>query len=693
MRTGGRFLATACALLLVAATISSILRVVQAQNDAGRIYRPDTRRALSSRTKVSDAPARKEAYSPRRSRASSAAQLREQSTVREGARRLPTARPDKGRRERAGEESIPSAPLARVSAGTPLSRVLHVSQLSLTNTSGTNEQYVDQTGDLVADERTAFDADGGSYDIAVGRSGSRYEVFTAVDTKGTTGTGDDVPVGVLVIGQDANGDYVRDPGVPLTFDLRRDYSLPSAVSVVSGTSSNGSEFVVVSSSGYYNSEDPDDPNNEASPGVLLLVRDFNTGGFDPSRTRELTRVGDNQLFNANALALLPSGDLLIADFQSNEIRIVRDTNSDRIPDTLDPDPFHTFPFSSNAEDAPLDIAANSRGVVFSHTAGNSTRLLAIYDTNGDGVADTDQIVVEGLSIDNNLVLHGLTVGRDGTVYVIEDAMGEHDLAADGGNGGIPLIQAFPDPALNGVLRDGSIFALADDEFTQALSGLSFGVDTVFGPVANLSMTNSASMTGAATSDGLATIKGAGLTRGLSGATESEAAARGVRVSIEGASARVFSFSDSQINIHVPSSLGAGVGSVVVSVNGVVIAADDETIVNANPGLFTLPQTGAGETVALLVSEIRYTRSPFNAQTGGQPSVVALFGTGWRNNLPVSVTIGGKPAAVQYAGASGGFPGLDQINVAIPAGTSGAATVIVKTADGSTSRSDAFITVQ
>ena len=592
-----------------------------------------------------------------------------------------------------GGESNPSAPLPRVRAGTPLSRVLHVSQLSLVSTAGTNEQYADQTGDLRADERTAFDADGGSYDIALGRSGSRYEVFSSIDTKGTVTTADDEPVGVLVVGRDANGDYVRDPGTPLTFDLGRDFQLPSAVSVVSGASAAGREFVVVSSSGFYNFDDPDDPNNEPSPGVVLLVRDPNTGGFDPARTRELARVGDDRLFNANALALLPTGELLIADFQSNEIRVVRDTDDDLVPDTLDPEPYHTFPFSSGAEDAPLDICANSRGVVFSHTVGNDTRLLAIYDTDGDGFADFDDIAVEGLSIDNTLILHGLTVGRDGAVYVIEDASGANDLPAVGGNGGHPLVQAFPDPALNGLLRDASIYALADDPQTQALSGLALGIDTVLGPVRPLTMTNSASLRGDATTDGLATIHGNGLTRGLNGATPADAVARGVSVTIEGNAVPVLSFSDTQINIHVPAALGTGDGSVLVNVGGEILAAEDAHIAAANPGLFTIPQTGAGEAVALLTSAMRYTRAPFPATDGGQPSTIALFGTGWRHSLPLSVTVGGRAATVEYAGPSP-FNGLDQLNLSLPQGTtSGPAAVIVRTADGQTSRTDVFITVQ
>ena len=578
-----------------------------------------------------------------------------------------------------------------VQPGTPLSRVLHVSQLSLISSSGTDEEFVDRDGDLVADDRTTFDSRGGSYDLAVGRSGARYEVFTAIDDRGTPSTADDVTTGILVLALDTNGDLIRDSSS--TFDLGRDFALPSAVSVVAGTSRAGREFVVVSSSGFFNSQDPHDPSNEPSPGVVLLVRDPSTGGFDASRSRTLVRVGDNRLFNANAMTLLPDGTLIVADFQSDELRAIRDTDNDGMPDTLDPVAFYTFPFSSNAEDAPLDIASNSRGVVFTHSVGNDTEMLAVYDTDGDGYADTDQIRVQGLSIDNNLVLHGLTVARDGTVYCIEDAMGEHDTPADGGNGGRPRVDAFPDPALNGILRDGSIFVLADDEFTEGLSGLSFGVETILPPVAHLTMTNSASLRGDAPSGGLATIGGTGLTRGLSGATQTDAQARGVRVEIEGLSVPVLSFNDSTVHIQVPQSLGIGLGSVVVTVGGNVTAADDARIVNDNPGIFTISQTGAGEAVALLVSGWRYTSNPFPAHFNNQPSEVALLGTGWRNSLPVTVQIGGKAAKVSYAGQSGGFLGLEQINVAIPDGTSGPAPVVVTTASGATSRGGVFITVQ
>ena len=677
--------------LALFAVLTPLPHAGRAQAPAAKSYRPALGRALAARTHAGVAPNRPGAYSPQRKRVSKQTQARPLDLHQGSGQRRP-ARPEpvskSVEKTRALARTSGARPSAAVAPGTPLSRVLHVSQLSLVSPEGTHEEFVDRDGDLRADDRSTFDARGGSYDIAVGRTGARYEVFTALDDRGTSNTSDDVPTGVLVLATDSNGDYVRDSSA--TFDLGRDFGLPSAVAVVAGTSRAGREFVVVSSGGFYNAEDPSDPNNEDSPGVVLLVRDPSTAGFDNTRSRALVTVGDDRLFNANGLALLPDGDLLIADFQSNELRVVRDTNDDGVPDALDTRPYYAFPYDT---DAPLDVAANARGVVFTHSTGSDTYMLAVYDTNGDGYADTDEVCVEGLSIDDNFVLHGLTVAREGTVYVVQDATGESDLEADGGNGGIPHVYAFPDPALNGILRDGDAFVLADDEFTQAYTGLSFGVEASLPPVAHLSVTNSASLQGDAPVGGLATITGTGLTRGRSGATRADATARGVRVTIEGQEVPVLSFDDSRVHVYVPQSLGAGAGSVVVLAGGSVTAADDANFVNANPGLFTVAQTGTGEAVALLASRMLYTRAPFPAQTGNAASLVSLFGTGWRNSLPLTVQVGGKAAKVIYAGPSGGFDGLDQIDVELPPGVTGPAAVLVNTANGAASRTGVFVSVQ
>jgi len=431
--------------IIVALTVSAYLSaVVGGAQIINPDLRPDVTRALESRQLTSTASGRKGGYQ--------ASRLAKQ-------RRPRTATADSESPRVARAVTSPNIPATTpITPGTSLSRVLHTAQISLTTEAGTNEQFVDRNADLIADERTTFDSVGGSFDIAVGRSGTRYEVYSA--------TLQNRLLGVLVVALDTNGDYVVNQSE--TFDLERDFDLPSAAAVVAGVDRDGREFIVVSSSGYFNEQDPSDPNNEPSPGVLLLVRDPINGAFDESRSRALVSVGDNRLFNANGLALMPNNDVLIADFRSNELRIIRDTNNDGLPDTLDGTPYYSYNFS---DDAPLDVAVNSRGVVFSHSVGNDTLLLAIYDDNLDGRGDRDEVVVEGLSIDNNLFLHGLTVDRKGNVYVIEDASSTFD--GDDGNGGVARVDAFPDPDQNGFLEDGLVFTTADFD-DVGLSGLGIG---------------------------------------------------------------------------------------------------------------------------------------------------------------------------------------------------------------------------
>jgi hypothetical protein len=430
---------------LIALVVASayLLAVAGKAQTIEREMKPDVSRALKAAQRKGT-HTRKNSYQP--SRAVSQRALRPRS-----------ANQEERQLARMGRSEIVT-PTAPVAAGTALTNVLHTSQLSMTSSEGTDEQFVDRTNDLIADDRTTFDSAGGSFDIAVGKSGTRYEVFSA--------TLDNNMVGMLVVANDTNGDFLADVSQPL--NLRRGFMLPSAAAVVSGTANDGREFVVVCSSGFFNSSNPNDPNNEPSPGVLLFVRNPVTGALDDSQTKTLVQIGDNRLFNANALALMPNNDLLIADFESDELRIVRDTNNDGMPDTLDDTPYYSFQF---ADDAPLDIAVNSRGVVFSHSEGNDTLILAIYDDNGDGRADHDEVAVEGLSIDNNLFLHGMTIDSNGTIYVIEDATSKFDGA--GGNLDTARIDAFLDPLQDGFPQNGKLFVTADtDNF--GLSGISFG---------------------------------------------------------------------------------------------------------------------------------------------------------------------------------------------------------------------------
>lgn len=690
--------AAVAVLVMLASSNAHIARAATGQTQLVRLdgerepLRPDIHRARVSRTHTDTRTRNPQSGKARvtlsRRVAATDDSTRDSQSITDSARRDRTRRSalsvraalNRGNHSADGSHKLAAA-LPRVPNGTSLARVLHIAQLSLASPDGSIEALADANGDRVADSRTTFDRAGGAFDVTIGASGARYEAFSATESNARK-------IGVLAVALDTNGDFTRDTSS--TFDLRATYDFRSAASVVAGTSRAGREFVIVSSSGYYNSTNTSDPNNESSPGVVLLVRDSVTNGFDTRLSRELVRVGSNQLENANSLALLPNGDLLIADFAANELRVIRDTNGDLLPDTLDPKPFYSYRFSN---DAPLEVAANSRGVVFSHSVGNSTPLLAIYDDDADGYADVDEEAAVELSIDDNLFLHGLTVNREGDIFIIEDAMGDNDRVSDAGNLGTARVIVFTDVALNGVLNDASVFVDADAS-SLALTGLAFGTDPRLAPVATLTLTNSASMNGNATFGGLGTITGTSLIDDAAGATEAQAQAASVRVTMEGVDVPVLSFNSGRINIYVPpSSSGAASGtrSVVVRQAGVVRAAADVRLVSVRPGIFTGDMTGAGESRALLVSGMRYTASPFPATVNDEPSVIAVFGTGWRNAQVVTARVGGQRAQVEFAGATT-FPGLDQINIRLPAGARGTLAVVV-TADDVLSRTDAVVTVQ
>jgi hypothetical protein len=263
-------------LLLCAAVAFSILLHASdalAQTTAGPGIKLDMHRALVSPALTRGA-GRKNGYQP--FRRNSVAGPRPQMGSRMGpqrvnantTRRVPSAT---GFSVNAVSANVPGPDaLPQIAAGTPLSRVLHTAQL--TSVSGTDEEYVDQTGNLVADERKTFDSEGGFFDVAVGQSGARYGVYS--------GTINGAPVGALVVAVDTNANYVSDSSA--TYNLKQHFDLLSAASVVTGSTA-GREFVIVSSSGYYNEANPNDPFNEPSPGVILLVRDSSATGFDRGR--------------------------------------------------------------------------------------------------------------------------------------------------------------------------------------------------------------------------------------------------------------------------------------------------------------------------------------------------------------------------------------------------------------------------
>jgi uncharacterized protein (TIGR03437 family) len=150
-------------------------------------------------------------------------------------------------------------------------------------------------------------------------------------------------------------------------------------------------------------------------------------------------------------------------------------------------------------------------------------------------------------------------------------------------------------------------------------------------------------------------------------------------------------SPAQINFLVPSGVAAG-GATFTIENGSEKTGAPGVIWPVVPRLFTLNSSGLAAAGAVQVSVADpHSQTPVStancnpggcvaapiALAAGTQVYLSLYATGLRNRATLSAltaTINGISAPVSYAGAQPQFPGLDQVNVAIPASLAGAGTV-------------------
>ena len=78
-----------------------------------------------------------------------------------------------------------------------------------------------------------------------------------------------------------------------------------------------------------------------------------------------------------------------------------------------------------------------------------------------------------------------------------------------------------------------------------------------------------------------------------------------------------------------------------------------------------------------------------------PAYLTLYGTGIAaaGKANTQVTVGGVNATVLYAGPQGGFPGLDQVNILLPAALAGKGNVNLQLTAGGVAANPVQITIQ
>jgi uncharacterized protein (TIGR03437 family) len=140
----------------------------------------------------------------------------------------------------------------------------------------------------------------------------------------------------------------------------------------------------------------------------------------------------------------------------------------------------------------------------------------------------------------------------------------------------------------------------------------------------------------------------------------------VAVTFDGTAATLLYLGDTQINLQVPASLGSkSSASLVVTVDGVSSTPLTVPLAAAWPAVFAhgvLNQDGGENTVS-------------SAAKSGD--ILQIFATGIPKVATVSVQIGDRKDLVPvYAGDAPTVPGVQQVNVAVPAGVTGSLTLEV-----------------
>jgi uncharacterized protein (TIGR03437 family) len=183
---------------------------------------------------------------------------------------------------------------------------------------------------------------------------------------------------------------------------------------------------------------------------------------------------------------------------------------------------------------------------------------------------------------------------------------------------------------------------------------------------------------------------------------------GTTVTFDGVPAPLFYVSDRLIALQAPFTLTPGSTRVqVVSTSGSSSAAL-LSVVPSKPGIFTTEAGGRGQAKAVNQDgTMNGERTP--AAPGSVISVMAT-GLGQVNPpitagtppaadrlsttvLPVSASIGGRPATVTFAGAAPGYTGVYQVNIAVPANAPRGSARLVLISDGTPSQAGVTVEVR
>jgi uncharacterized protein (TIGR03437 family) len=159
----------------------------------------------------------------------------------------------------------------------------------------------------------------------------------------------------------------------------------------------------------------------------------------------------------------------------------------------------------------------------------------------------------------------------------------------------------------------------------------------------------------------------------------------------------------QVNFQVPAGTAQGMATITLH-NGSTTLSTQSMITKVSPALFAVDTAGTAAATAVRIPIETNVASPvtlFDCSAEGAgctlapilleidaPVYLSLYGTGikgYAQTGKIQVAVGDYVVPAMYAGPQGQYPGLDQVNVALPLTLRKAGTVDVSvTVDGTTS---------
>jgi uncharacterized protein (TIGR03437 family) len=419
------------------------------------------------------------------------------------------------------------------------------------------------------------------------------------------------------------------------------------------------------------------------------------------------------------VAVDAAGNVYIAEFSNSRIRKV-DTKG--VITTVAGNGVSGYggdggPATGAQLNGPQSVAVDAAGNIYiADTANNRVRHVtpggAIGTIGGNGIAG---FAADGLQAVSTQVGNptGVAVDTFGNVYVADGNARVRKIYPSGiistiagtgvrgysGDGGVGTSASLSAPSAVTVDAAGNVYVA--DTLNNAVRLLQLGA---FGITVTGVISAATGQSGPVSPGEVIVIFGTGM--GPAQVTQSQAAngfvptnVAGTSVLIDGVSAPIIYSSANQVAVVVPFVTNGSLVQLFVQSQGQNSAVFNLSVASVTPGLFTLNGSGTGQASA--VNQDGSVNGAAKPATPGSFISLFLTGAGQTNPggtdghlaavplplplLPVTVTIGGRPATVSYAGAApGSVEGVIQVNAQVPSGASaGFLPVVVQVGTSST----------